>query len=97
MESCHSRPFALLANLLKTALQTLSRALNAPAYHLMLVTAPARTSRRDQWNTLEQDFRWHIEIVPRLFPASGFELGTGSFLNTVWPETAAEYLRKIEV
>ncbi|SRR5581483_925206 len=88
---------AQLADALKTTLRKIARALDRPAYHLMLYTAPTRTNRRDHWNTLEADFRWHIEIVPRLFFTTGFEIGTGCCLNTVWPETAAEYLRKIEI
>jgi len=88
---------AQLADVLKTALQKLNASLDHPAYNLMLFTAPTRTTRRDHWNTLDQDFRWHIEIMPRLFPEGGFELGTGCHLNSVWPETAAEYLRKAEV
>lgn len=88
---------AQLADALRTTLGKLARSLDRPPYHLMLYTAPTRTQRRDHWNTLDFDFRWHIEIMPRLFYTSGFETGTGCFLNTVLPETAAEYLRKIEV
>jgi len=88
---------AQLADALKTALLKLDRALDTPSYSLALFTAPTRTSRRDYWNTIELDFRWHVEIVPRLFYADGFELGTGCHINPVWPETAAEFLRKIEV
>ncbi|MDP9291306.1 MAG: galactose-1-phosphate uridylyltransferase [Verrucomicrobiota bacterium] len=86
-----------LADVLKTALAKLNSALDFPAYQLVLSTAPARNGRRDYWNTIEQDFRWHIEIVPRLFYAQEIELGTGCHINTVWPETAAEHLRKIEL
>jgi len=86
-----------LADVLKNALQKLNRALNHPAYNLVLTTAPTRTSRRDHWNTIDQDFRWHIEIVPRLYHSGGFELATGCHVNTVLPETAADYLRKIEI
>jgi len=86
-----------LADVLKNGLQKLNRALNHPAYNLVLTTAPTRTSRRDQWNTIDHDFRWHIEIVPRLYHSGGFELATGCHVNTVLPETAAEYLRKIEI
>ncbi|MEI8341271.1 MAG: galactose-1-phosphate uridylyltransferase [Verrucomicrobiota bacterium] len=88
---------AQLADALKTALLKLNRALDMPQYNLVLFTAPARTARRDQWNTIEHDFRWHIEIVPRLFYTDGFELATGCQMNPVWPETAAEFLRKIEL
>jgi len=75
----------------------LNRALDFPPYNLMLFTAPIRTSRGDHWNTIDEDFRWHIEILPRQFLANGIEFASGIHLNTVWPETAAELLRKIEL
>jgi UDPglucose--hexose-1-phosphate uridylyltransferase len=86
-----------LADALKTLLGKLSGALNRPPYHLMLYTAPTLTTRRDHWNTLQSDFRWHIEIVPALYYTGGFEAATGCYLNPVFPETAAAYLRKITV
>ncbi len=88
---------AQLADALKTALGKLDGALGRPAFNLMLYTAPTRTPRRDQWNTLDADFRWHIEIVPKLQRTGGLELATGCHVNTVWPEAAAEYLRGIEL
>jgi UDPglucose--hexose-1-phosphate uridylyltransferase len=86
-----------LADVLKTSLRKLNRALDHPAYNLLLITAPTRSSRRDHWNTIERDFRWHIEIVPRLNFSGGLELGTGCDVNSVWPESAAEHLRKISL
>jgi hypothetical protein len=35
--------------------------------------------------------------VPKLYPPSALELATGSWVNGVWPEVAAEYLRGIKV
>ncbi len=86
---------AQLADVLKTALGKLNRALDHAPYNLMLFTAPTRSGRPDHWTTIERDFRWHIEILPRLYFRGGVELGTGCWLNTVWPETAAEHLRSI--
>jgi UDPglucose--hexose-1-phosphate uridylyltransferase len=73
----------------------LNRALDHAPYNLMLFTAPTRTSRPDHWTTIEHDFRWHIEILPRLYYRGGVELGTGCWLNTIWPETAADFLRSV--
>ncbi len=42
----------------------------------------------------DEDFHWHIEILPRLVGLAGFEVGTGYYINTVSPETAAEKLRE---
>ncbi len=86
---------AQLADALKVALRRLNCALDHAPYNLMLLTAPTRTSRPDQWATIEDDFRWHIEILPRLYFRGGVELATGCWLNTVWPETAADFLRSV--
>jgi UDPglucose--hexose-1-phosphate uridylyltransferase len=86
-----------LADVLKIALGKLNRALDHPPYNLMLFTAPTRTARADHWTTLERDFRWHIEILPRLYYRGGVELATGCWLNSVWPEVAATQLRSTEL
>lgn len=88
---------AQFADVLRTALRKLVRALDHPAYNLMLFTAPTRSERHDHWTTIERDFRWHVEILPRLQHLGGLELGTGCWVNGVWPETAADYLRGLEV
>lgn len=88
---------AQFADVLRSALRLLNAALDRPAFNLMLFTAPTRTARRDQWNTIEQDFRWHVEILPRLHHLGGVELATGAWINSVWPETAAAHLRSLEV
>ncbi|MEK6558633.1 MAG: galactose-1-phosphate uridylyltransferase, partial [Planctomycetota bacterium] len=38
-----------------------------------------------------------IEIIPRLTRVAGFEWGTGFYINTVTPESAAEFLRNANV
>jgi UDPglucose--hexose-1-phosphate uridylyltransferase len=88
---------AQFADVLRSALRLLNAALDRPAFNLMLFTAPTRTARRDQWNTIDQDFRWHVEILPRLHHLGGVELATGAWINSVWPETAAAHLRSLEV
>ena len=88
---------AQFADALRSALRLLNAALDHPPFNLMLFTAPVRTARRDYWNTIEQDFRWHVEILPRLHHLGGVELATGAWINSVWPETAAAHLRSLEV
>jgi UDPglucose--hexose-1-phosphate uridylyltransferase len=83
-----------LADALRMVLGTLNRALDHPPYNLMLFTAPNRTPRHDEWNTIEHDFRWHIEILPRLHHLGGVEMATGCWINSVWPEVAASHLRQ---
>ncbi len=40
-------------------------------------------------------FHWHIEICPRTSIPTGFELGSGLFVNTICPEDAADRLRNV--
>ncbi|MGB9285176.1 MAG: galactose-1-phosphate uridylyltransferase [Candidatus Sulfotelmatobacter sp.] len=42
-------------------------------------------------------FHWYVSVIPRLTRVAGFELGSGMFINTVLPEAAAEFLRKVSV
>lgn len=38
-------------------------------------------------------FHWYLELTPRLTVPGGFEIGSGTFINVVAPETAAADLR----
>lgn len=87
----------LLAEALKITLQKVNKALNRPQYNYILHTAPARRPRQGYWMTIDQDYRWHIEILPRLTLIAGFEVGSGFYINPTPPEDAAKYLREITV
>jgi UDPglucose--hexose-1-phosphate uridylyltransferase len=79
-----------LARTLQELLQRLHAALGDPAYNLTFFGAPRRHSD-------EPDFAWHIEVLPRLAIAAGFEFATGMAINSVLPEAAAEMLRETEL
>jgi len=51
-------------------------------------------NRKDYWKTLDKDFHWHIEIVPRLEEKAAFTMATGFYINPVIPEDAAKILRE---
>lgn len=40
---------------------------------------------------------WYISIVPRVSTGSGFELGTGIYVNPLVPEISAEFLRSVTI
>src|SRR5262249_49619239 len=86
-----------LAEALKVGLGKLSRGLNQPQYNLILQTAPSRAGhhRSGYWDTIDQDFRWHVEILPRLTLTAGFEWGTGFYINPMPPEESATFLRSV--
>ncbi|MBN1233440.1 MAG: DUF4931 domain-containing protein [Candidatus Coatesbacteria bacterium] len=86
-----------LAEILQSVLLRLTKALNDPQYNLVMYTGPVRRLRGGYWQTLDMDFHWHLEINPRLTKLSGFEWGTGYYINPTAPEEAAKYLREIEL
>jgi UDPglucose--hexose-1-phosphate uridylyltransferase len=46
---------------------------------------------------MEQDFLWHIDILPRLTRVAGFEWGTCFYINPVSPESATQFVKDVEV
>jgi len=90
----------LLARCLKDVLNRLRKALNDPPYNYVVHTAPNRVPRPgmpDYWGTIQYDFHWHIEIIPRLTRMAGFEWGSGLYINPTSPEEAAKYLREVKL
>ncbi len=89
-----------LALALKEVLLRVRKCLNDPAYNFLIHTIPnvkARPKRTSYWDTIEVDYHWHIEIMPRLTGIAGFEWGTGFYINPTAPEEAAKYLRDVEL
>ncbi len=43
----------------------------------------------------DEEFHWYMRILPRIGAPAGFEYGTGSYINPILPETAAETVREI--
>jgi UDPglucose--hexose-1-phosphate uridylyltransferase len=104
----HSHDFALmsdenladLAVAMKDMLCRLKGVLKDPPYNFILHTAPPlqqRLGKPEYWGSIEYDYHWHIELVPRLTQIAGFEWGTGFFINPTSPEDAAAFLREAEI
>jgi galactose-1-phosphate uridylyltransferase len=62
------------------------------SYNLSLHDRPFLRYREGYWNTIEEDFHWHIEILPQMFRVTGFEWASGFFYNPAPPELAARSL-----
>lgn len=86
-----------LADALKVILTKFDKVLNDPSYNYIVHSAPNRFSRSGYWQTIEQDFHWHIELFPRLTRVAGFEWGSGFYINPVSPEIAATCLREEKI
>lgn len=92
--------FLPLAKVLKAVLLKLKLALNDPPYNYMIHTAPFRRishAKSGYWKTINEDFHWHIELIPQLIRVAGFEWGSGFYINPTPPEEAAKYLRDTEI
>ncbi|TKW30632.1 hypothetical protein SEVIR_2G050800v4 [Setaria viridis] len=80
-----------LGSLLKTMLQKLSKQLNDPPFNFMVHSAPFGLS-----SSCLPYAHWFLQIVPQLSVIGGFELGSGCYINPVFPEDAAKILRELD-
>ncbi len=86
-----------LSRVLKTVLLKLKKGLNDPDYNYVIHTAPFRRQKAGYWKTIDYDYHWHIEIMPRLTKVAGFEWGTGFYICPLPPEETAKFLREVQV
>jgi len=73
--------------LVQATLQGLYRGLNDPPFNYFIHSAPLK-------GDYAHEYHWHLEIIPKLSIAAGFELGTGMWINVVKPEDSAAFLRE---
>lgn len=78
-----------LATLLRTLIQRLESALAPLAFNWMINTCPFDT-------IAQRHYHWHVEVVPRVTLAAGYEWASGYAVNAVPPEVAARRLREIK-
>lgn len=88
-----------LAILFQETLIRISKALNKPSFSFALRSSPnlQSFSASNRLNHFEHFFHWHIEIKPHLSFNCSSELLSGIPVNTVAPETAAEFLREVNI
>jgi len=75
---------AALAKTLKASLRALRDLVSDPPYNYGFHLALSKGA--------EPYYHWHLEVHPKLSIWAGFEITTGTYINTVTPETAAETL-----
>jgi len=78
-----------LSGVMRQVIAKIESALDQPAYNYIIHTAPFDTQELGHYH-------WHIEVMPSLTRAAGFEWGTGFYINPVPPEQAAAFLREVE-
>ncbi|NQU95161.1 MAG: galactose-1-phosphate uridylyltransferase [Candidatus Omnitrophica bacterium] len=83
------------SEIFQLTLKKLVKTLGDFPYNIVLHTAPLRRrKKKGYWETIEADYHWHIEIMPRLTQVAGFEWGSGFYINPVPPEDACKYLKE---
>lgn len=75
-----------LASLLPAVLGALDAVAPGASYNLVSRALPAGRPRATEYH-------WHLDLLPRLVRADGFEVGGGISVNPVSPESAAEQFR----
>ncbi len=78
-----------LSGVMRQVIGKIEAALDQPAYNYIIHTAPFDTQELGHYH-------WHIEIMPSLTKAAGFEWGTGFYINPVPPEDAAMFLGEVD-
>jgi UDPglucose--hexose-1-phosphate uridylyltransferase len=87
-EEAPRHEYESLARMIKAVLQRIDRALESPAYNLILHTSPFSQDT-------SEIYHWHLELMPKLTKVAGFEWGTGFYINPTSPEEAARVLRAV--
>ena len=77
-----------LAAVFKETLRKINKALESPAYNLLLHNAPFHNNYREY-------FHWHLELIPVTGGTGGFEVGTHTYINPTLPEEAINVLKKM--
>ncbi len=79
------------AGLLQRTMKRLDNVLEGVQYNYFMHTVP----HGDEYKKNNSSYHWHLEITPRTSIPTGFELGSGLFVNTISPEEAAQQLRDV--
>lgn len=75
-----------LSAIMQEVIGKIGATLEKPALNFFVHDLPTTIDRADY-------FHWHIEIAPRVSLYGGYELGSGTIIDVMPPEEAAEYLR----
>jgi UDPglucose--hexose-1-phosphate uridylyltransferase len=88
-----------LAHIMKVVLSKVYKLLGNPSYNFYFHSSPNLSiqPRKGQFNTIRNDFHWHVEILVRTGVEAGFEQGSGIYINSIDPVDAARFLRETDV
>ena len=87
-ENSSEQETSQFARALRETITRLNHALDNPPFNYFIHSLPADDGTEDHYH-------WHLEILPQLSRAAGFEWGSGSHMTSVAPEAAARLLRDL--
>jgi UDPglucose--hexose-1-phosphate uridylyltransferase len=79
-----------LAYVLKATLAKMHSGLDDPDYNMVIRSLSPFRSRSEY-------IHWYISIVPHVITPSGFEMGSGIYVNASIPEQVADFLRSVKM
>ena len=82
-----------LAEVLKRTMARLDAVIGGAQFNFFLHSLP----QGEEFKNSHSSYHWHLEICPRTSIPTGFELGSGLFVNTISPEEAAKQLRSVQL
>ena len=89
--SMNADDLADFSGVLIRTMQRLDAVLGNAQYNYFIHTVPHIAA----YASHEPSYHWHLEITPRTSIPTGFELGSGFYVNTVSPEDAVEQLLNV--
>lgn len=84
-----------LAKIFKIIMTKLNKLLNGSPLNYVVHTIPFTRPRAGYWLTIQDDFHWHLEIMPQVGIIAGFEWGSSFYINPPAPEICAKLLRDV--
>ena len=82
-----------LARVMQRTMARLDAVIGGAQYNFFLHSLP----QASEYQNNQASYHWHLEICPRTSIPTGFELGSGLFVNTISPEKAAAQLRAVQL
>jgi len=85
-----------LAKAMELVFSRLHRELGTFPFNMLFFIMPPMSAQNDPdfFYRMNEYFRFHIRITPRIYHLAGFELASGMYINPVSPELAAMRLRE---
>jgi len=95
LHRCSRDELLRLAKTIKSVFTMLTQQLGVFDYNIGFYLAPLNKNFENEhyMDDIEENFRFYIRIMPRIYTLAGFETTTGMMINSVAPEYCAQLLR----